>query len=87
MRKPAFLHIYVKTKAQISWAVSAQLISPCFSYTDSTFPLLPIKTQNFKPLAIFCGCTAKFVSDLVGIPKDRFPCDEAHKKFYLSTYN
>ena len=23
-------------------------------------------------LAIFCGCTARFVSDLVGNPEDRF---------------
>ena len=29
--------------------------------------------QNFKPLAIiFCGCTTKFVSDLVGNPKTGF---------------
>ena len=25
-----------------------------------------------KPLAIFCVCTARFVSDLVGNPDDRF---------------
>ena len=37
----------------------------CFRYTDSTFPLLS-KTQNFKPLTIFCDYTARFVSDLVG---------------------
>ena len=28
--------------------------------------------QNFKPLAIFSDCTARFVSDLVGNPEDRF---------------
>ena len=28
--------------------------------------------QNFKPLDIFCGCTVRFVSDLVGNPEDRF---------------
>ena len=27
---------------------------------------------NFKPLAIFCGCTARFVSDMVGDLGDRF---------------
>ena len=27
---------------------------------------------NFKPLAIFCGCTARFVSELVRNPEDRF---------------
>ena len=30
-----------------------------------------------KILAIFCGCTAWFVSDLVGNPEDRFSRDEA----------
>ena len=25
-----------------------------------------------------CGCTAQFVSDLVGNPEDRFSCDAAH---------
>ena len=49
----------------------------CFRYIDSTIPLLP-KTQNFKPLAIFCDCTAQFVSDLVGNPVDRFSHNEAH---------
>ena len=34
--------------------------------------------QNFKPLAIFCGCTARFVLDLVGNPEDQFPHNEAH---------
>ena len=33
---------------------------------------------DFKPLAIFCGCTAWFVSDLVGYPDDRFSHNEAH---------
>ena len=31
---------------------------------------------NFKPLTI-CGCTARFVSDLVGNPEDRFCCNVA----------
>ena len=30
----------------------------CFRYTDSTIPVLS------KSLAIFCACTARFVSDL-----------------------
>ena len=45
----------------------------CFRYIDSTISL-----QNFKPLAIFCGCTARDVSDLVGNPEDRFSHNEAH---------
>ena len=32
---------------------------------------------NFKPLAMFCDCTARFVSDLVGNPEDRFSQNEA----------
>ena len=28
--------------------------------------------QNFKPLAIFCGCAPRFVSDLVGNPNTWF---------------
>ena len=34
--------------------------------------------QNFKPLAIYCGSTARFVWDLVGNPEDRFSHNEAH---------
>ena len=49
-----------------------------FHYTDSTIPLLPIKIRNFKSPAIFCGCTARFMSDLVGNPEDRFSHNEAH---------
>ena len=44
----------------------------CFCYTDSTIPLL------FKPLAIFCGSTARFVSDLVRNPEEWFSHNEAH---------
>ena len=41
MRKPAFA--CAKTKAQISFAVTAKLIMQrlCFRYTDNTIPLLP----------------------------------------------
>ena len=38
----------------------------CFPYIDNTTTLL-----NFKPLAIFIGCTDWFVLDLVGNPEDR----------------
>ena len=46
----------------------------CFRYRDSTTPPLP------KPQAIFCGCAAQFVSDLIGNPEDRFSHNEAHMK-------
>ena len=42
----------------------------CFRYTDSTI-------RNFKPLGIFCDCTARFMSELVGNPEDRFSQNEA----------
>ena len=48
----------------------------CFRHTDSTIPLLPIYEIS-KPLVIFCGCTTRFVWDLVGNPEDRFSQNEA----------
>ena len=51
----------------------------CFHYIDSTIRLLPkYQIPNFKPLTIFCGCTARFVLYLVEKPEDRFYDDEAH---------
>ena len=46
----------------------------CFCYIASTIPLLP----KFKPLAIFCGCTARFVWEQVRNPEDQFSRNEAH---------
>ena len=51
----------------------------CLCYTDSIIPLqMYFLNPNFKPLGIFCDCTAPFVSDLVGNPEDRFSQNEAH---------
>ena len=44
----------------------------CFRYTDTTIPLL----SKSKISTFFCGCTARFVSDLVGNPEDRFSHNE-----------
>ena len=52
----------------------------CFRYIDSTIPLLP-KSEIFKSLAIFYNCSARFVSDLVENPEDRFSHNEAHFPF------
>ena len=49
----------------------------CFRYMDYTIPLLP-KSEISSLLAIFCGCTAPFLSDLVGNPEGRFSHNEAH---------
>ena len=75
MRKPAFA--YAKTKMQISFAVTAKLIS-LFVFATWIVQSLFYLNPNFKPLAIFCGFTAWFVSDLVGNPEDWFSHNEAH---------
>ena len=81
MRKPAFF-AYAKTKTQISLSVTAkvQADQPFFllhvKYNPSSF-----KIRNFKPLATLCGCTARFVSDLVGNPEDRISHNEAQLRF------
>ena len=38
--------------------------------------------RNFEPLAIFCGCTARFVLNLIGNPEDRFSCATASMMCY-----
>ena len=76
MRKPAFCICKNKDADQLrGYREADQRL--CFGYTDTTIPLLS-KSENFKLLAILCGCTAWFVLDLVGNPQDRFSHDEAH---------
>ena len=74
MRKPAFA--YAKTKMQISFVVTAKLIS-AFVFATWIVQFLFYLNQNFKPLAIFSSCTAWFVWDVVENPEDRFSHDEA----------
>ena len=61
---------YAKTKAQTSFALTAKLIR-AFVFTTPIVQFLYL-IQNFQPLAIFCACTARFVSDLFGNPEDWF---------------
>ena len=77
MRKLAFCICENKDADQLlgNWEADQRL---CFPYTESTIPLL----LNLKPLAIFCNSTARFVSDLVGNPEDRFSHNEAHLNFF-----
>ena len=75
MRKPAFCICENKDADQLCGNRTADQ-RLCFRYTDSTISLLP-KSEKFKSLTIFCGCTAWFVSDLVGNPEDRFSHNEA----------
>ena len=81
MRKPAFCICENKDADQLRGSREADQ-RLCFRYTDSIIPLLS-KSENFKLLAIFCGCTARFVSDLVGNPEDRFSQNEAHLKISI----
>ena len=76
MRKHAFC--ICKNKS------AEQLKRLCFHHIDSIIPLLP-KSEIFKPLAIFCGCTAQFVSDLVLNPKDVFSLRLIFGNFVLSS--
>ena len=72
MRKPAFCICQNKGADQPHGNSTADQ-RLCFRYIDSTIPLL----LDQKFLAIFCGCTALFVSDLVGNCKDRYSHDAA----------
>ena len=76
MRKPDFCICENKDADQLRGNREADQ-RLCFRYTDSTIPLLP------KPLAIFCSCTARLVSDLVGNPEDRFSQNEAQMKISI----
>ena len=76
MRKPFFL-AYAKKKTQISFAVAAKLIS-AFVFATQIVQCLYFLILNIKPIAIFCDCAARFVSDLVRNPEDRFSHNEAH---------
>ena len=55
---------------------TAQLIS-AFIFAIRIVKFLLYINRNVKPSAIFYGCTARFVSDLVGNPEDRFSHNEA----------
>ena len=62
MRKPTFSKCENKDTDQLRGNCEADQ-HLCFRYMDSTIPQLS-KNQNFQPLAIFCACIARFVSDL-----------------------
>ena len=68
MRKPAF---YLCENKDTDHCAADQRL--CFRYTDSTIPLLPKSEIS----CLFSGCTAQFLSDLVGNPEDWFSHNEA----------
>ena len=76
MKKPAFCICENKDADQLRGNRKADQ-RLCFRYIYSTIPPLP-KSEISKHLAIFCGCAARVVSDLVGNPEDRFSHNEAH---------
>ena len=80
MRKLAFC-IYAKTKTQISFAVTDREADQKLVFATRIVQSSTSQILNFKLLAILCGCTARFVSDLVGNPEDpedRFSHNKAH---------
>ena len=76
VRKPVFRICENKDADQLRGDCKADQ-RLCFRHIGSTIPLLS-KSEIERPLAIFCDRTARFVSDLVGDPEDRFSHNEAH---------
>ena len=72
-----WIFAHAKTKAQMSCAITAQLISTFF-LLNGKYISSSSKIQNIKLLGILSDYTDWFVSDLVGNPKDRFSCIAAH---------
>ena len=70
MRKPTFCMCENKEADQLR-ANREAVQHLCFRYIGSTIPLLS-KSEILKPLAIFCSCSAWFVSDQVGKPNVGF---------------
>ena len=90
MRKPDFWLCENKGADQLRSNCEADQ-RLCFRHMDSTIPLLKYEI-SFKLLAIFCGCTYRFVSDLVRNPEDRFSRVMSHITFsvfiiFLGVYN
>ena len=77
VRKPAFSICENKDANQLRGDREADQ-RLCFRYMDSTIFLLPKSKFQTSSHLLWCGCTARFVWDLVGNPEDRFSHTEAH---------
>ena len=69
MRKPAFCIYENKGPDQLRMNCAA-VQCLCFHYIDSTLSLLP--KSEISSLTILCGCTVRFVLDLVRNHEERF---------------
>ena len=76
MRKPFFC-IYAKTKTQISFAVTAKLIS-AFVFATQVIQSLYFLITKFQASSHLVWSCSPFVLDLVGNPEDRFSHNEAN---------
>ena len=76
MRKPAFCICENKAAGQ-SCAVTMQMIS-AFVYATKMVQSLYFLNWKIETLTIFCGCTARFVSDHLGNLEDRLYHDAVH---------
>ena len=65
------------TKAQISLRIREVWSHLCCSLPRWS-NVSSFYTRNFKPLASYCDCAARFESHLVSNPEYRFSRDEAH---------
>ena len=72
--KTGFLHMRNKAADQLCGNRTAD---QCLSFLHRKYNPSSFLILN-KPLANFCGCTARFASDLVGNPEDRFSRVVAH---------
>ena len=76
MRKPVYaINEQQRRRSVCAFARSDQHLCcslPRWSNVSSFY------TRNFKPLASYCDCAARFESHLVSNPEYRFSRDEAH---------
>ena len=66
-----------KTKAQISLTVTAKLIR-AFVFATRIVQFLYFLNPKFKPLTIYCDCTARFMSNMVRTTNCWFSHTQAH---------
>ena len=83
MRKPAFCICENKDADQLLGNREADQ-RLCFATQIVQFLFY---LYNFKPLAIFSGCTAWFVLDQVGNPEDLFSHNEARMETIIKQEN